>query len=77
MFGVALRSGALLMVVAGISWGIYSLLGRQVADPLEATANNFIFCVPLVLAVSLFFFSGFHATSEGVWIVLAQRARTD
>ena len=61
-------TGALLMAVAGISWGVYSLLGRNVADPLEATANNFIFCVPLVLAVSLIFFSRFHATLEGAMI---------
>ena len=61
-------AGALLMVVAGISWGIYSLLGRSVVDPLAATANNFIFCVPLVLAVSLIFVSSFHATLDGVLI---------
>ncbi|MBL4613427.1 MAG: EamA family transporter, partial [Magnetovibrio sp.] len=29
--------GALLMVVAGIAWGAYSLLGRGATDPLEAT----------------------------------------
>lgn len=47
--------GALLMTVAGISWGFYSLLGRGVTDPLTATANNFIYCVPLVVLANLFF----------------------
>lgn len=58
--------GALLMAVAGIAWGAYSLLGRTVASPLEATANNFIFCVPLVLIVSAVFISGHHSTFSGL-----------
>jgi len=58
--------GALLMSIAGVAWGVYSLLGRGAADPLEATANNFIFCVPMVAAVSLFFHVEFHATAKGI-----------
>lgn len=45
--------GALLMAVAGLAWGLYSLLGRRATDPLEATARNFVYAVPLVLLVSL------------------------
>lgn len=63
--------GAVLMAVAGIAWGVYSLLGRSVADALEATANNFIFCVPLVVAVSLIFFADYHATPGGVILASA------
>ena len=33
--------GALLMALAGISWGIYSLLGRSGGDPTARTAGNF------------------------------------
>ncbi len=50
--------GAFLMALAGISWGVYSLLGKQVQNPVAATAFNFIWAVPLVLA-SLFFLSDF------------------
>jgi drug/metabolite transporter (DMT)-like permease len=63
--------GAMLMAVAGVAWGIYSILGRSVADPLEATANNFIFCVPLVLAVSWAFRADFHATFGGIGLAAA------
>ncbi len=59
-------TGAVLMSIAGVAWGVYSLLGRAAADPLEATADNFIFCVPLVLAVSLIFHADFHATLDGL-----------
>ena len=46
--------GASLMAVAGVAWGVYSLLGRGVGDPLRATASNFalslVFAVPLGVA---------------------------
>ncbi len=45
--------GALLMVLAGAAWGAYSLLGRGVADPMAATAGNFLRAIPMALAVSL------------------------
>jgi drug/metabolite transporter (DMT)-like permease len=63
--------GAALMAVAGIAWGAYSLLGRNAADPLGATANNFILCVPLVIVVSLIFQKDFHATLNGVLLASA------
>ncbi len=63
--------GAMLMVVAGMAWGIYSLLGRQVADPTRATAWNFLLSVPLVVVTSLIFMDQFHATSFGLALAAA------
>jgi drug/metabolite transporter (DMT)-like permease len=34
-------AGAALMVVAGASWGAYSIIGRGSRDPLAATGGNF------------------------------------
>jgi drug/metabolite transporter (DMT)-like permease len=34
-------TGAALMVIAGASWGAYSIMGRRSRDPLAATAGNF------------------------------------
>ena len=34
--------GACLMLTAGVAWGVYSVLGRGTADPLDATAGNFL-----------------------------------
>jgi drug/metabolite transporter (DMT)-like permease len=42
-----------LMAVAGVGWGFYSLAGRRAADPLAATAWNFLISVPLVLPLGL------------------------
>ena len=41
--------GAVLMIVAGLAWGAYSLLGRGSRDPLADTAGNFLLAVPLGL----------------------------
>jgi drug/metabolite transporter (DMT)-like permease len=41
---------ALLMVVAGVAWAMYSLRGKSATDPLLATAGNFrLAVVPAVL----------------------------
>jgi drug/metabolite transporter (DMT)-like permease len=66
--------GAMLMAIAGISWGLYSLLGKGSADPLAATAGNFIYSVPLALVVSLFSIGDFSASSNGVSLAFASGA---
>ncbi len=39
--------GALLMIAAGVAWGMYSLRGRAGGDPTAVTAGNFLrACVP-------------------------------
>ena len=51
---------AFLMALAGIFWGIYSLLGKQTQNPVATTAFNFLWAIPLVLAsvfASVFFVS--------------------
>jgi len=63
--------GALLMAIAGIAWGVYSLLGRKAADPTRATAWNFLLSVPLVLLTSLIFMQQFHATPFGIALAIA------
>lgn len=44
---------SMLMVGAGFSWGIYSLRGKGVGDPIAVTAGNFLRAVPLTLLLSL------------------------
>ena len=43
--------GALLMVVSGLCWAAYSLLGRGSAQPLADTAGNFLRCLPAALVL--------------------------
>ena len=59
-------AGSLLMMLAGASWGVYTLRGRAAANPLAATAGNFIRaalpCLPLLGWAA---WHG-HATAEGI-----------
>jgi drug/metabolite transporter (DMT)-like permease len=66
--------GAVLMAIAGVAWGGYSLLGRKTDDPLAATASSFIYCVPLVIVVSLVFLDDFHSSTRGVLLAAASGA---
>jgi drug/metabolite transporter (DMT)-like permease len=66
--------GAALMAVAGVAWGLYSLLGRGAADPLGTTADNFLYAVPLAVAVSLVFWSDVHTSTYGVMLAILSGA---
>ncbi|HJV24775.1 MAG TPA: DMT family transporter [Aromatoleum sp.] len=46
--------GAALMIGAGVAWGVYSLRGRGIRDPLAATGGNFLRTVPMALALGIF-----------------------
>jgi drug/metabolite transporter (DMT)-like permease len=68
--------GAMLMAVAGVAWGVYSLRGRGVADPLAATARNFVRAAPMALALSLVLAGSAHADAAGVALAVASGALT-
>ncbi|SFI13606.1 Threonine/homoserine efflux transporter RhtA [Collimonas sp. OK307] len=68
--------GAALMAIAGVAWGVYSLRGRGVADPLAATAGNFTRAVPLALLLSLLFVANAYADAAGVALAIASGALT-
>ena len=61
---------ALLMALAGASWGAYSLRGRGSADPAADTAGNFLRAVPLgfaaLIAAALTSEMGASADWEGL-----------
>jgi drug/metabolite transporter (DMT)-like permease len=66
--------GSMLMAVAGIAWGIYSLRGRGSRDPVVATAANFARAVPFALVVSLLVLADFDATARGAWLAVLSGA---
>ncbi|HVF72962.1 MAG TPA: DMT family transporter [Chthoniobacterales bacterium] len=67
-------SGAVLMLGAGVAWGIYSLRGKGNSDPLGATAGNFVFAVPMALLLSLATFSSARADVAGIAYAVASGA---
>ncbi|WP_322049921.1 DMT family transporter [Paraburkholderia bannensis] len=72
--------GAVLMSAAGIAWGVYSLRGRGVANPLAATAANFLRAAPMALLLSLLLslllHGRFHAAPDGIALAIASGAVT-
>ena len=39
--------GTVMMVVSGLCWAVYTLIGRSSKSPLVDTAGNFVRCLPL------------------------------
>ncbi|WP_199499987.1 DMT family transporter [Methylovirgula sp. 4M-Z18] len=68
--------GAAMMAIAGVSWGVYSLRGRGVADPLAATAGNFLRAAPLALASSVILIARAHTDATGFILALTSGALT-
>ncbi|AEG01367.1 DMT family transporter [Methylomonas methanica] len=46
-------TGSILMLGAGVAWGIYSLRGKTADDATQVTAGNFLRAVPLSLLLSV------------------------
>ena len=44
---------AVLMLSAGVAWGVYSLLGRGAGEPIAATGGNFLRSVPFAALLAL------------------------
>ena len=57
---------ALLMLIAGIAWGVYSLRGRRSQQALADTAGNFVRSVPGTLLISALFWAHRSADLEGI-----------
>jgi drug/metabolite transporter (DMT)-like permease len=68
--------GAALMGIAGIAWGIYSLRGKGVEDPITATTGNFIGAVPMALIVGVFFLQDLSMNAAGVMLAMLSGAAT-
>lgn len=54
--------GALLMLGAGVAWGVYSLRGKGAGDPTRVTAGNFARTLPLAAVLGLLSLS--HVTLD-------------
>lgn len=58
--------GFVLMTIAGMAWGLYTLKGRGSIYPLSDTTYNFIRTIPLALALILVGVPSTHFSSEGI-----------
>ena len=64
------------MALAGIGWGIYSLVGRSANDGLSETAANFILAAPVAILVALVIGTGSDLAMNGVLLAVLSGAVT-
>ncbi len=65
---------ALMMLMSGIAWGIYSLRGRTSPEPVMMTARNFMGAAPMVLVLMIFHRPWTHLDSGGILLGVASGA---
>lgn len=68
--------GSILMLGAGVAWGVYSLRGKAARDPIGVTAGNFLRAVPFAVLTSLFMIPRVHLHSLGICYALLSGALT-
>jgi drug/metabolite transporter (DMT)-like permease len=68
--------GALLMLIAGIAWGVYSVRGKGVPAPVSSTARNFVRAAPLAAITSAIASSMGHAEETGVILAVMSGSLT-
>ena len=66
--------GSILMLGAGVAWGIYSLRGKSASDPISVTAGNFLRTVPIAVALSLLMLKESSLDTVGFWYAVSSGA---
>ncbi|MDX8414551.1 MAG: DMT family transporter [Mariprofundales bacterium] len=63
-------TGFVLMTLAGIAWGVYSLRGRGSTSPLMESAYNFARTLPLAALLALISLPHAHYSATGVGLAI-------
>ena len=58
-------TGSILMMAAGVAWGVYSLRGRGERNAASATAGNFVRAVPFAIVLIIAFAEWRHVDVAG------------
>ena len=69
-------TGSILMLAAGVAWGIYSLRGKVAGDAIAVTTGNFLRAVLLALALSVVLISRANVELAGVTYAIISGAIT-
>lgn len=65
---------SLLMLSAGVAWGVYSLHGKGAGDPTRVTAGNFLRATPIAAVLSVLMHDGTSLDSAGFWCAVSSGA---
>jgi drug/metabolite transporter (DMT)-like permease len=67
-------AGAVLMTIAGIAWGLYTLRGRGVVDPLLQATSSFVRSLPFIFGMNLVSLPHFHVSRAGLGVAVLSGA---
>lgn len=67
-------AGSILMLAAGIAWGVYSLRGKGAGDPTRVTAGNFLRAAPIAALLSLLMLRDVSLDTAGLGYAVASGA---
>ncbi len=67
-------TGFILMMSAGIAWGIYTLKGRGSVNPINDTAFNFARTLPFILILGAVFYRDVDISQQGVLLAMVSGA---
>jgi drug/metabolite transporter (DMT)-like permease len=66
--------GFLLMTIAGIAWGFYTLMGKGSENPLADTTFNFTRTIPFVIILAIFTISYLELSVKGIILAVLSGA---
>jgi len=69
-------SGFVLMLIAGVSWGGYTLCGKDSTTPLFDTTGNFIKALPMAAIMLLIFIEETALSNTGIVLAIVSGAVT-
>jgi drug/metabolite transporter (DMT)-like permease len=66
--------GSMLMLSAGVAWGVYSLRGKGVEDPTCVTSGNFLRAAPMAAVLSMATLPWGSLDYTGLWLAMSSGA---
>lgn len=69
-------SGLVMMMLSGVAWAAYTVLGKGAQNALRVTAFNFLRSIPMAALLLVFLFSELAISSRGVYFAVASGAIT-
>ncbi len=67
-------NGLILMLMAALGWGIYSISGIKSKNPLTSTMSNFVFTIPIVIINFIIYPDTVNLTYFGIFLAICSGA---
>jgi drug/metabolite transporter (DMT)-like permease len=61
---------AAIMVLSGIGWALYSIVGKNMQNPLASSLANFVLAIPFVLLVYAAFYTKSFVQPQGILLAV-------